>query len=221
MATAKTGSARKAASKTRTYSSARRQAQAQQTRSDVIQAAIRLFGENGWSGTTLAAIAAEAGVAVETVYSVFGTKKALLQEAMDASIVGDAAPVPLAERPEYQRLGTGPTADRIRAGARLQRDAMARSARVWRALREAAAADREIAAWCAEAEKRRRAQNQDSLRLIIGRTVDGEQLDLIWAMLGQDVYLNLREQRGWSAARYEKWISRAVLALAGDLPDFP
>jgi hypothetical protein len=71
----------------------------------------------------------------------------------------------------------------------------------------------------ADAEKRRRAQNQDSLRLIIGRTVQGEQLDLIWAMLGQEVYLKLREERGWSAARYERWVSRAVLALAGDLPD--
>jgi hypothetical protein len=38
-------------------------------------------------------------------------------------------------------------------------------------------------------------------------------------MLGQEVYLKLREERGWSAARYERWVSRAVLALAGDLPD--
>jgi AcrR family transcriptional regulator len=206
--------------KPRIYRSTRRQAQAEQTRSDVIQAATRLFGANGWAGTTLAAIAAEAGVSVETVYSVFGTKKALLMAAMDASVVGDAKPIPLAERPEYQLLGTGPLRDRIRAGARLQRDAMRRTAHVWRAVREAAGADDEIAAWYVEAEKRRRAQNQDSLRLILDRRVEAEQLDLIWMLLGQEVYLRLREERGWSDARYERWVSRAVLALAGELPDF-
>jgi len=219
MATAKSAKA-PATAKTRTYSSRRRQAQAQQTRSDVIRAAILLFSENGWSGTTLAAIAAEAGVAVETVYSVFGTKKALLREAMDASIVGDAAPIPMTERPEYQRMGVGSLVERIRAGVRVHSDAMARSARVWRAMREAAAADAEVAAWCTELEKNRREQNQDSLRMILGRTVEGEQLDLIWALLSTEVYLKLREERGWSTKRLERWIARGVLALAGDLPEF-
>ena len=45
------------ATQTRPYSSTRRQAQAAQTRADVLDAAIALFNERGWSGTTLAAIA--------------------------------------------------------------------------------------------------------------------------------------------------------------------
>jgi AcrR family transcriptional regulator len=220
MATTKATKRSPATQQTRGYSSQRRRAQALQTRNDVIAAAILLFSEHGWSGTTLAAVAAEAGVAVETVYSTFGSKKALLRAAMEASIVGDTEPIPMAERPEYHRMGTGPLADRIRAGTRVHSKAMERSARVWRAMREAAAADDEVAGWCAELEMARREQNRDSLRLILRRTLDGEQLDLIWALLSTEVYLKLREERGWSVRRLERWIARGVLALAGELPEF-
>ena len=151
----------------RAYSSPRRQAQAQQTRRDVLRAAVRLFGDYGWSGTTLAAVAAEAGVAVETLYSTFGTKKALLREAFDVSLAGDNEPIALADRPEYTRLGEGTLADRIRAGARLQSETVGRSVRVWRAMRDAASGDAEIARWCADLEKARRDQHRDSLRRVV------------------------------------------------------
>jgi len=49
-------------------------------------------------GHHLAAIAAEAGAAVETIYTGFSSTKALLRAAMDVAIVGDAQPVPLIER---------------------------------------------------------------------------------------------------------------------------
>jgi AcrR family transcriptional regulator len=220
MAGTKSATSAKRPAKTRAYSSQRRQAQARQTRTDIVQAAIKAFGANGWSGTTLTAIAAEAGVAVETIYSAFGTKKALLREALDASIAGDTAPIAVADRPEYARLSEGPVRDRIRAGARLQRDTMVRAARVWRAARDASVSDVELAEWFAVQEEARRGQHQDSLARILGRPIDGEQLDLIWVMLSPDAYLRLREARRWSDARYERWISRAVLALAGDLPEF-
>src|SRR5829696_7801027 len=100
----------------RPYRSTRRQQQAAQTRHDVLMAAMRLFNTTGWSGTTMAAIAAEAGVAVETIYSGFGSKKQLLRLAMDVAVVGDAEPVPLADRPEWARMAQGSTEARLRAG---------------------------------------------------------------------------------------------------------
>src|SRR5215467_6301005 len=105
--------------KTRSYSSARRAQQAEQTRTDVLLAAIRLFGQKGWAGTTLAAIAAEAGVAVETIYTGFSSKKALLLAAMDVAIVGDAKLVPLMEREEVQQLRHLPAEQRLPALMRL------------------------------------------------------------------------------------------------------
>src|SRR5690554_2448277 len=93
-----------AARSKRPYNSTRRARQAAQTRADVLAAAMALFAEQGWAGTTLAAIADEAGVSVETIYNGFGSKKALLREAFDVAVVGDAEPIPLAERPEFAAL---------------------------------------------------------------------------------------------------------------------
>jgi hypothetical protein len=68
-------------------------------------------------------------------------------------------------------------------------------------------------------EEGRRAQHQDSFQRILGRKLGNRQLDLVWALLSPEVYLKLVDERGWSARVYEQWISRAVLALAGDLPE--
>jgi AcrR family transcriptional regulator len=55
-----------------------RQAQAAATRERIAEAARRLFAGAGYGATSMEAIAAEAGVAVRTVYSAFGAKRELL-----------------------------------------------------------------------------------------------------------------------------------------------
>jgi AcrR family transcriptional regulator len=85
----------------------------------VLLAAVRLFGRSGGAGSTPAAIATEAGVAAETIYTGFSSKKALLRAAMDAAIVGDAQPAPLIEREGFQQLRHLPTEQRLPAGMRL------------------------------------------------------------------------------------------------------
>jgi AcrR family transcriptional regulator len=55
-----------------------RQAQAAATRERIAEAARRLFGVAGYGSTSIEAIAADAGVAVRTVYSAFGTKREIL-----------------------------------------------------------------------------------------------------------------------------------------------
>ena len=62
----------------RRYNAARRQAQAAQTRQDILHAAHQLFLERGYTGTTMAGVAEATGVSVEMVYKkAFGTKAAL------------------------------------------------------------------------------------------------------------------------------------------------
>jgi AcrR family transcriptional regulator len=58
------------------------------TRRRMVSAAYELFCKNGYLGTTINAVADAAGVAVPTVYYTFGTKAALLSEALGAAIVG-------------------------------------------------------------------------------------------------------------------------------------
>jgi AcrR family transcriptional regulator len=62
--------------------------QALATRRRMIEAAYRLFCANGYLGTTMSAVAAEAGVAVQTLYYTFHTKAAVLDEVIGAAVVG-------------------------------------------------------------------------------------------------------------------------------------
>src|SRR5262245_43340991 len=82
----------------RQRSSAQRE-KSRATRRRIREAAERLFVRHGYLSTTIEAIAAEAAVAVQTVYFVFGTKHALLAEVLDVATAGDEAPAPIRERP--------------------------------------------------------------------------------------------------------------------------
>src|SRR6266516_1533758 len=63
----------------RRYNSSGRQAQARRNREAILDAAQRQFLEGGYAATTIAAIAAEAGVSVETIYKAFGGKPGLVR----------------------------------------------------------------------------------------------------------------------------------------------
>src|SRR4051794_10945634 len=92
---------------------ARRQPRGRATRARIIAAATRLFVRDGYLATTMAAIAAEAGVAVQSLYLAFGSKLGILSAALDVAIVGDVQPVPLLERlwvRELAALSDGPQA---------------------------------------------------------------------------------------------------------------
>ncbi len=82
-------------------------AKAQATRARVIGAAGKLFVRDGYLQTTMADIAAAAGVAVRTVYGV-GSKVEVLAAALDIAIVGDDQPVPVLERAWFRRLVAEP-----------------------------------------------------------------------------------------------------------------
>src|SRR3954451_24994522 len=121
----------------RRYSSQLRERNALQTREQVLAAAAELFEESGWAGTTVAAIAKRAGVAVETVYSGFGSKKEVLRAVVDFAVVGDAEPVPLVEREVFATLSVGDRQQRLIAGVDMLCDIQGRLARLWRTVIEA------------------------------------------------------------------------------------
>ena len=63
---------------------------AARTRTAIIDAALRLFRENGFDATTMRAIAAEAGVSVGNAYYYFASKEHLIQAFYDRSQVEHA-----------------------------------------------------------------------------------------------------------------------------------
>src|SRR6059058_694919 len=64
------------------YRSRLREQQATEMRQRIAASAMELFAEDGFRGTTVAAIAQRAGVAVATVYATFGSKGAILTALM-------------------------------------------------------------------------------------------------------------------------------------------
>ena len=86
----------------RAYRSPLREQNARRTRQAVVAAATGLFVERGYAATSLADIAAAADVARPTAFAAFGSKPALLREALDQALAGDDEPVPVAQRPWFQ-----------------------------------------------------------------------------------------------------------------------
>ena len=198
------------------YRSPLRALQAEQTRQAVLDSAARLFTERGWAATTVAAVAAQAGTAVETVYSGFGSKSGLLTAAIDAAIAGDAEPIPLAQRPQYAQLGMGTRDARMSAAAHIIALAHDRSVPLLRALQEAAASDAAALERWEKYEADRRTEIATGLAMVLGHRAAAHLADSVWALACPEVFAKLVLHRGWSLTRYEKWLVEGVNALIGD-----
>lgn len=197
----------------RPYRSARRQQQAAETRELVLAAATLLFADRGWATTGMRDIAKEAGVAVETVYANFGSKTELLLTAIDVGVVGDTEPVPLSQRPEFAALGIGSIADRINAAARMLAGINQRTWGLRRALNEAAGSEPQLAARLRELERRRRDNIYQGVEMVIGRPVEDDVLDGLWAVMGADTFCLLTHIGGRPADDYERWLATTIRRL--------
>jgi AcrR family transcriptional regulator len=200
----------------RRYSSPRRRQQAAETRADVLNAARVLFSERGWSRTGMRDVANAAGVSVETVYAIFGSKTDVLQAALDVAIVGDDSPVPVAERSNFAALASGRREERTRAVTRMMNSIHGQTRGLQRALREAAASDPDLARLLGENEERRRADVERGAELVYGRRPTSTQRDGLWALLSFEVYELLVERSGWSSRRYQTWLAEVLARLVDD-----
>lgn len=205
--------------KRRRYDSPRRRAQAARTRRDIIEAARRLFEDNGYAGTTLAAIASEAGVVVETIYRSFDGKAGLLEEVIKAAVAGgaDRAQVLVRERPAIRAVMEEPDArKKIALHSATQPGIHARSGPLMRAVREAAAADENLQQVHERLEQQRlNGMNQYAHDLITtGQTRKGldqdEIRDILWTLTSIDVHDRLVIQRRWSQEEYVEWLSDTI-----------
>ena len=160
-------------------------------------------------------IAANAGVALETVYSHFSSKRGVLYAVVDAAVVGDDAPIALAQRPEFVALGEGRRSARIQAAAKLVTTVHVRTAAVAKLLRRAAPDDLEIAEMLHSTRERQRRDVATALELVIGRAPTPSERDGVWAVVSPEVFLLLVEESGWTPEQYEAWMTDA---LGGVIP---
>ena len=200
----------------RRYDSTRRQAQAAQTRMDVLRSSLDSFLERGYTGTTMAAVAAAAGVAVETIYRAFGSKAALFKAVVEAAIAGGAAraEVPVERRPAIRAIIEETDARRVlELHAATQPGIHGRAGPLYRVLMEAAASDPELAEVWNQLETQRltgmrRLARQLKDRGDIKPEISVEEAgDILWTVNSGAVYELLVVQRGWSVERYRDWIA--------------
>lgn len=213
----------------RDYVSHRRRELAAATRGRVITAAQGLLLERGYAATTMADIAAAAGVAVQTVYSATGGgKAALAKRVWDVTITGDLDPVPLSGRPQLQALLAEPDpARKLAMYAEISRRVYHRLGTLARVLRAGAAAG--------DAELQRLIDATDRERLA-GTANLATHLDLsgalrpgltaeraghrLWALNALEVADGLTLRCGWTLEEYQAWLTESMTcALLRRPPD--
>jgi AcrR family transcriptional regulator len=204
----------------RRYDSTHRQQQAHQTRRAILDAAAVLFVEPGYAATPLTAIAERAGVAIQTVYKVFGSKQALLSALVDVTVAGDDEPVPLAEREFVAEI-----AALTSARAKLDRyahhlvETHARQAHVMLALAAAATAEPEAAAiWRKNQDDRRAGMTMFAAELASTGELRPEHTveavaDVLWLAMDVHNYDWLVRRRGWSPERFRGWYVDTVAGV--------
>lgn len=211
----------------RPYDARKRRERAEQerraTRTRVLEAASRLFEAKGYRGTTMADIAGEAGVAMQSVYAAGRSKADLLGAAVALAVAGDDEEVLLHDRPAFVALATEPDPIRqVDLIADLVCEIHRRSEPMQVAQREAAATDPKVAATLNEAHRLR----GETFRRVIGmlpedrlRTTPDDSADTMWAIASAEVFILLRRVKRWSWDEIRTWLSRVLVDVLLVPPD--
>lgn len=187
----------------------------QVTRRRVVDAATRLFIEKGYTGTTVAEIAREAGVALQSVYKAGRSKADLLHLVVDRAVAGDDNDVLVQERPSFAGIADARDnpARQIKVIADLIADTQERSAPVQTAYREAAATDPTVAASFVAAHQRRYETFAVAISMIDSsalRLPPDQSTDLLWTIGSPEAFHLLRDLRGWTPRRYRDWLTQTL-----------
>jgi AcrR family transcriptional regulator len=197
----------------RAYDSPGRAAQARRTRGAIIDAAARQFLEAGYARTTVAAIAREAGVSVETIYKAVGGKAELVRAIYERG---------LTEASTYER------SDRMREHATDPRSIL----RYWAGLiaelapdigpirmlmTSAAAADPALARVLEESDSERLTRMRHNARFLARRgylrrgVTTSDAADVLWTCTSAELYDLLVRRRGWSLRRFERFLGDLLI----------
>ena len=208
----------------RTYDASGRRAVALARRRQVLDAARDLFLDDGFSATTVAAIARRAGVSAETVYKAFGGKRGLIEALYRQALLG-SDPVPAEHRSEVLRRHRDPH-DIIRGWSRLSMEVAPLVTSIHLLVRDASLVDRRLRSLLADLDDHRLARMTENARFLdeAGHLRPGvparAAADLMWTVTSPELVELLVHRRGWSLEQYadfvEQSLAGALLRPAGD-----
>lgn len=201
----------------RPYDSTRRQEQARETRAAILETARRRFLADGFAPTTIASLAADVGVSVDTIYKTFGGKAGLVRAICEQALAG-AGPVPAETRSDSLQWAERDPRAIIRGWGTLTTEVAPRVAPILLLIRDAAVADPEMASLKAEMDRQRLGRmthNAGNLaaagHLRDDLTVE-EAGEVMWTYSSPQLYELLVLIRGWSLRRYSAFIADAMVA---------
>ena len=213
----------------RPYNSPRRQQQAAATRQAILEAAERLFLQDGYPATTMDAIAAEAGVSLKTAYLPFSTKSGLLRTLWHLLLRGGEGDAPVAERAWFREVLEEPDPEhQLRLAARNSRAVKERAGALMGVIRSAAPMDSDLdGLW-----SRIQTDFYDNQRSIVKSLHTKKALrpgldvtraaDILWTLNHPDLWQLLVGQRGWTPEQWERWFADTTRwELLGERPEWP
>lgn len=196
-----------------------RRDRARATRLRVTKAAYALLCERGYAGTTMADVAAAAGVAVQTVYFTFHTKSELVSSAYELAVLGELDPLPPELQPWYRAAeAESDVRVALRSIVEGAGEIVARAAPLDTVVRASGSHDPEAAAvWVhheqlrADGYRRMAELLQRKAPLLPSLTLE-RATDLLLFHIGPHAYLGLVMDRGWSHDEWVEWTVSTILA---------
>lgn len=197
---------------TRQYDSSGRLTQARRNREAVLDAAERKFLDGGYASTTLAAIAKEAGVSVETIYKSFGGKSGLVRAIYERGLTG-LGRVAAYQRSDEMRERESDPAVIMRNWGTLTAEVSSVVTPIRLLIRSAAGTDPEMTALLEDSDTDRLDRARHHARFLADRGFLREGItlaqatDVLWTCSSVEIYELLVLKRGWSFAQFAEFIA--------------
>ena len=203
----------------REYDSSRRQAQANETRRHILEAARKLFTERGYAGATVEAVAAEAGVSAQTIYAIFKNKKKLLVSLMNVSpTTGVEDHTPISERASVQAVAQEhDQRQQLQMFAQVVASNLNQVAGVFEVMADAAKVEPDFERIVQKLNKQRVEHMTLAVQQIAangpfrGNMDESHARDIVWTLTSGEVFLLLTRDRGWSKEQYAEWLADMLI----------
>jgi AcrR family transcriptional regulator len=208
----------------RSYRSALRERQAEQTRSRVVATAAQLFAAEGYARTTFAKIAAAAGVSAETVQG-HGPKAALMIAAVEYTAFGVSGEDNVLNLDAGRRmLAVENSTQAADALAAMHSEVFVRIAHLALALIGAASSDPELDRYLTDTLANVNLQLRRILDVFRDRgwlredVPFDELVETTAVLVSVETYLQITHRDGWTVAAYRGWLRRMLAETVFRLP---
>jgi AcrR family transcriptional regulator len=199
----------------RSYDSSRRRERAQRTKEAVLDAAQHRFLTEGYAATTIASVAADAQVSVETVYKAFNSKPGLVGAIWKRGLQGSGSS-PAPERSDQMQATEQDPGQIIRNWGRLTTEVAPRVAPILLLIRTAAATDPDMMQLLAQTDQQRLQRMRHNARTLVPHlrpgVTEAAAAEIMWTYSSPDLYDLLVVRRRWSVRRYGQFVSDSMTA---------